>query len=357
MIQVNKNVLFVSMSDKANGAENVLLMAAKVIRAPMIFLQKVKNGGLKFSQDQQLTYVTDKSMLAGFWGLAKSLKSYRKGFIIISTHPYLSAYLGFLKRIGYLKSQLIVRECTSVFTRYSGFKRWTYQVAYRFGYPGASLIVCQTALMRNQFLKHVSFIQPQKVIIQENPIDMEQAIIKANQPLNDIDAGSDFICAAGRLIPEKGFSVLIKAFSCIIKQYPDLNLLLFGEGPEKQLLTGLIKSHKLEGRVLLKGWTDNPLPYFKKARVCVVSSIKEGFPNVLLEMMALNPVVVSTLCAGGIETIPCIEKTEVNNVNALIIALKKALHKDGEHEKKTVQQYLGNRKPEVFLRTILSALQ
>ena len=356
-MQVNNNVLFVSMSDIANGAENVLLMAARVVRAPIIFLQKVKNGGLKFSQNQRLTYVTNKSMLAGFLGLAKSLKSYRKGFIIISTHPYLSAYLGFLKRIGYLKSQLIVRECTSVFTRYSGFKRWTYKIAYRLGYPGANLIVCQTALMRTQFLKHVNFIQAQKVITQENPIDIEQAIIKANKPLNDIDTDSDFICAAGRLIPEKGFSVLIKAFSCIMKQYPYLNLLLFGEGPEKPLLIGLIKTHQLEGRVLLKGWSDNPLPYFKKARVCVVSSIKEGFPNVLLEMMALNPVVVSTLCAGGIETIPCIEKTEANNVDALVVALKKALHKDGEPEKKSIQQYLRNRKPEVFVRTILSALQ
>ncbi len=351
-----KNVLFISMSDRANGAENVLVMAAKAINAPIIFLQKTKNTRFTFAPDQQPVYVTERSMLAGFWGLLKLIKAYRKDFIIISTHSYLSAYLGFLKRIGYIKSRLIFRECTSVFTRYSGLKRWSYQLAYRIGYPAANLIVCQTALMQNQFRKQISFIPAARVIVQENPIDIEQAIIKAEKPLHDDDTCSDFICAAGRLIPEKGFIVLINAFNCIKEQYPDLNLLLFGEGPEKKRLSAVIKEHNLQGRVFLKGWTDNPLPYFKKARVCVVSSIKEGFPNVLLEMMALNPSVVSTLCAGGIEAIPSIETTEVNNVAALMAAVRKALHKNGEPGKKLMHQYLCTRKPEAFIRSILSAL-
>ncbi|MDP9080746.1 MAG: glycosyltransferase [Bacteroidota bacterium] len=352
----NKNVIFISMSDRANGAENVLVMAAKAINAPIIFLQKTKNTRFTFTPDQLPVYVTERSMLAGFLGLIKSIKPYRKDFIIISTHSYLNAYLGFLKRIGYLKSQLIFRECTSVFTRYTGLKRWSYRLAYRIGYPAANLIVCQTALMQTQFRKQITFIPAARVIVQENPVDIEQTLVKAEKPLHDTDTYSDFICAAGRLIPEKGFSVLINAFIYLKRQYPDLNLLLFGEGPEEKILTDLIKAHNLEGRVLLKGWTDNPMPYFKKARVCVVSSLKEGFPNVLLEMMALNPVVVSTLCAGGIAAIPCIETTEVNNVNTLVAALKKALHKNGEPGRNTIQQYLYSRKPEVFIRAILSAL-
>lgn len=356
MMTDNKNVLFISMSDRANGAENVLVMAAKAINAPIIFLQKTKSTRFSFAPDQQPLYVTEKSMLAGFLGLIKLIKAYRKDFVIISTHSYLNAYLGFLKRIGYIKSQLIFRECTSVFTRYSGLKRWSYQLAYRIGYPAANLIVCQTALMQNQFRKQITFIPAARVIVQENPVDIEQAIIKAAKPLPDTDTCSDFICAAGRLIPEKGFSVLINAFNCIKLQYPDLNLLLFGDGPEKKKLTELIKTHNLQGRVLLKGWTDNPLPYFKKARVCVVSSIKEGFPNVLLEMMALNPIVVSTLCAGGIEAIPYIEKIGVNDVDVMVAALKKALHKNGEPGKKPIQQYLSARKPEVFIGSILRAI-
>ena len=352
----NNNVLFVSMSDVANGAENVMAMAARATNAPLIFLQKIKKNGLSLAADQQRVYVTDKSMAAGFWGLIKSIKPYRKGFIIISTHSYLSAYLGVLKRIGYLKSQLIFRECTSVFKRYSGLKKWSYKVAYNLGYPAANLIVCQTALMRQQFIDEIKFIPPAKVIVQSNPIDLEKALIKAERPVNDPDTISDFICSAGRLIPEKGFDILIKAFNCIKDQYPDLNLLIFGDGPEKKKLAALVKAYNLQGRILLKGWIDNPLPYFKKARACVVSSLKEGFPNVLLEMMAVNPIVVSTLCAGGIEAITFIETVKVDDVKALAAAIKKALHKNTAPAKKLADLYLSNRMPDVFIRSVLSAL-
>src|ERR1700754_1350569 len=152
MSEVKQNMVFISMSDEANGAENVLLMAATATGAPLLFLKKAKTGGLRIPAGQVSQYVSSKSMLMGFLGLIRLLKPYRKGFIIMSTHPYLNAYLGFLKRIGYLKSQLIVRECTSVFTRFTGLKKWSYQLAYRLGYPGVSLVVCQTALMRNQFI-------------------------------------------------------------------------------------------------------------------------------------------------------------------------------------------------------------
>jgi glycosyltransferase involved in cell wall biosynthesis len=353
MPAINQHVLFISMTDEANGAENVLLMAARAIGAPIMFLKKVKTGGLHIPAGQPSQYVTCKSMLAGFLGLMSSLKPYRKDFIIMSTHPYLNAYLGFLKRIGYLKSQLIVRECTSVFTRYAGFKKLSYLLAYQLGYPGVNFVVCQTSLMRYQFLQHVNFIPAQKVIVQENPVNLEQILTKAKSPLNDPDTDTDFICAAGRLIPEKGFSVLIHAFSCIEKQYPDLKLLILGEGPDRHSLISLIETLGLTNRVILKGRIDNPMPYFKKARVCVVSSVKEGFPNVLLEMMTMNQSVISTLCAGGIETIPGILTTRANSINELVLTIKEALCKDTDSKSEIIRQYLYNRTPEIFINSLL----
>jgi glycosyltransferase involved in cell wall biosynthesis len=357
MVDVNKKILFVSMSDMANGAENVLFMAARASGSPVVFLKKVSKGGLYIPAGQDAQYVTDKSMLKGFWGLTGSLKPYREGAVIMSTHPYLNAYLGFLKRIGYLRSQLIVRECTSVFTRYSGPKKWTYQFAYYLGYPAADLIICQTSLMRNQFLENTSYLMPEKVIVQENPVDLEQILEKSEAHIDGPDAEADFICAAGRLIPEKGFSILISAFKCIKDEYPDLKLLIFGDGPEKDALSRLIESYGLSNRVMLKGQTENPMPYFKRARVCVVSSVKEGFPNVLLEMMALNKVVVSTLCAGGIEAIPDILKAEVNSTKSLVSALKTALCKEYDPQKKSVREYLQNRNPAAFIGAVLKSLQ
>jgi glycosyltransferase involved in cell wall biosynthesis len=211
--------------------------------------------------------------------------------------------------------------------------------------------------MKKSFLENVTFVQPHKVIVQENPVCLDQVLIKAKSPLNDHDLNSDFICAAGRLIPEKGFSILIKAFSQIENQCPNLNLLIFGEGPEKIFLTRLIETLGLTNRVILKGWTSNPMPYFKHAKVCVVSSVREGFPNVLLEMMSVNPLVVSTLCAGGIETLPGILTSDVNNATELANTIKTALNKTLIPKEDVMQRYLQNRNPEAFIGSMLRSLQ
>ena len=351
-----KNVLFVSMTNAASGAENVLFMAASAIGAPMMFAKKVKSGGLDIPSEQSSYYASSNSLFVGFFKLIKLLKPYRKGFILISTHPYLNAYLGFLKRVGYIKSQLIVRECTSVFTRFTGLKKLSYKLAYYLGYPAVNLVVCQTSLMRSQFLQHINFIPNQKIIVQENPINLKLINTKAKLLLNDPDTTGDFICAAGRLIPEKGFSVLIHAFSCIEKQYPTLKLLILGEGGKRGELIRLIETLELTDRVILKGRIDNPIPYFKRAKICVVSSIKEGFPNVLLEMMSVNPSVVATLCAGGIEAIPGVLKVKPDSVNELVIGIREAFDKSIESSSSVIKQYLHNRTPEIFINTLLKSL-
>ncbi|WP_161964387.1 glycosyltransferase [Mucilaginibacter endophyticus] len=348
-------LLFVSITDQANGAENILLQAASASNAGLLFLKKADSGGLSIPDDLQAEYVSTGSILSGFSGLIKSLSPYRTDHIVFSTHPYLNAYLGFLKRIGYLKSKLIVRECSSVLTRYSGIKKWSYKVAYWFGYPGVNLVVCQTTNMRDTFVEHLPYIDKDRVIIQKNPIDIEQNLIKAKVALPAADAKAEFICAAGRLIPEKGFDILIMAFDEIKAARPNLKLFIFGEGPEQSTLENLIGELKLTDRVILKGWVANPMPYFKQAKACVVSSIKEGFPNVLLQMMILNPVVISTNCAGGIDEIPGIYLAEADNVNSLTTAINTALNTK-KHNKDLIMQYVEDRTPEVFIKSILNAL-
>lgn len=355
MPKMKPKLLFVSITNKANGAENILLQAARASNASLLFLKKVESGGLNIPIDQQVEYVSNGSILSGFSRLIKSLSPYRTDHIIFSTHPYLNAFLGFLKRIGYLKSKLIVRECSSVLTRYSGLKKLSYQIAYWLGYPGVNLVVCQTNSMRDSFVQHLPYIDKRRVIIQKNPIDIEQNLIKAEEALPAADATAEFICAAGRLIPEKGFDILIMAFDEIKASQPHLQLLIFGEGPEQASLQKLISELKLEGRVVLKGWIANPMPYFKHAKACVISSIKEGFPNVLLQMMILNPVVISTNCAGGIDEIPGIYLAEADNVNSLTTTVNTALSTNSNH-KDLIMQYVEDRTPEIFIKSILNAL-
>lgn len=349
-------MLFVSMSNEANGAENVLAMLAEVSNSQIVFLKKVKVRGLDLRQPSKVSFVTEKSMLAGFGGFINFIKPYRNDYIIVSTHAYLNAYLGVLKRIGFIKSTLVVRECTSIFLSNSGIKRWSYWLSYALAYPAVDMVICQTAGMREQLLANLPFLSLQKVVVLNNPLEYDRAITLSKSDPRDSLISQDYICAAGRLIPEKGFSLLIVAFSKVMKIYPHLKLLILGEGPEREFLERLIKIYGLHNHVILKGWVSNPFPYFKMAKACVLSSLNEGFPNVLLQMMVVNPVVVATVCADGINDIPGIYKAEVNDANALAEALKLALANNGNRKNMSVNSYVENRAPEAYIDSILQHL-
>lgn len=347
-------LVFISLTNSMGGAENVLHMLAKLDYSKVIFLKQRFSSVLPASSFQA-TYLTRRSLFIGFLKLLFEVYRFRKGYIFFSTHPYLNAYLGFLKRLGFIRSAVIVRECSSVFNRYSGLKRFSYKLAYRLGYPSVNLVICQTELMRAELLYSNSFIAENKVIVRENPLDFEGIQLRSQERLRD-DLNGSYICAAGRLIPIKGFDILIQAFSKISLNNRDIKLVILGDGPEKVRLSRLIKDLDLDGHVILAGYVDNPVPYFKNAKVCVVSSIKEGFPNVLLEMMAVNRSVVSTLCAGEIENIASIVKVKPNDAEGLAIAIRSALIEDFKSFPGNSSDFLKGRTPDVFLKAVLHEL-
>ncbi len=346
----------ISLTDQSNGAENVLLKLAIVVKGNLIFLKKSRQFGLNIPKNLMHKYLTNQSIFLGMLKLIPLLRRFKANEIVLSTHPYLNAYLGFLKRIGLLRSQLIVRECTSVFTRFKGFKKKAYLIIYKLGYPAVDLVICQTEIMRKQLLQYNSFINPNRVSVQPNPVDCEQLFTLGKEENLGCKVSESFVCTAGRLIPEKGFDILIKAFKRIHLIYPELKLYIYGEGNEKLALTQLIADCNLQEVVFLKGYIANPAPYFKRAELCVVSSINEGFPNVLLEMMALNPRVVSTLCAGGIHSIPNIHTVEVGQVEALAEAIQNTLAQPKISQENIHLEYLKQRNPTNFAQSILRAL-
>jgi len=163
------------------------------------------------------------------------------------------------------------------------------------------------------------------------------------------------IVSAGRLIREKGFDILISAFAEIIKEIPSLNLMILGEGSERKKLEKLINELDIKDKVILKGHVKNVYPYFKLANVCVVSSIREGFPNVLLQMMSQNDKVVSTDCAGGILEIQGVFVVAPDNVKELVGGIKKALNYSSEN-RALFDKELQNRSIDSFIQKIESLL-
>jgi len=118
--------------------------------------------------------------------------------------------------------------------------------------------------------------------------------------------------AAGRLSPEKGFSILIDAAAKVLASpgapqptanSPRIGFILFGDGPLRETLAQRIAARGLETRFVLAGFRPDLDRYLPHLDLFVQSSFTEGLPNVILEAQAAGVPVVATSVGGTPEVI------------------------------------------------------
>lgn len=110
--------------------------------------------------------------------------------------------------------------------------------------------------------------------------------------------GRVLLAAAGRLVPQKDFETLLRAFAIAVRQAP-LQLVIMGEGPLRSRLSELVDHYGLTDTVSLPGFVENPFAVLRRSRVFVSSSRFEGFGIAIVEAMALGVPVVATDCFSG----------------------------------------------------------
>lgn len=111
-------------------------------------------------------------------------------------------------------------------------------------------------------------------------------------------ASGTLIGAMGRLAPEKGFDLLIRAVARLLDEGRDLSLWIAGDGAERENLQTLIEHLGCGERIRLLGHVAQTTDFFEALDVFALSSLREGLPNVLLEAMALATPVLATRIAG-----------------------------------------------------------
>lgn len=111
------------------------------------------------------------------------------------------------------------------------------------------------------------------------------------------------ILCVGELLPNKNQKIAIQAMEKIVKKYPETQLLIAGNGPEKENLEKLIRSLKLEKNIKMLGYVTNLQEYQKIADIAVSCSKREGLPLNIVEAMLSGTPVVASLNRGHRELI------------------------------------------------------
>lgn len=178
---------------------------------------------------------------------------------------------------------------------------------------GAKLAIVLSAIVAKRASKAIAVSQgigrdlaargftADRIAVINNPLPTQLTAEATHYPWQDqLAAMGDgpLIVSAGRLVPVKDHATLIAAFAMLRARRP-ARLVIFGEGPLEPDLRRQAERLGVAGSVLLPGYVNDPAACYRQADLFALSSVSEGFGNVLIEAMAQGVPVVSTDAPHG----------------------------------------------------------
>ena len=195
-----------------------------------------------------------------------------------------------------------------------------------FLYHFADGVIVQTKHNQDYFSHRIQ----KKSCIIYNPVDLkEDAGLALRSPKEKT------IVSVARLMPQKNQELLLDAFGKIQATFPEYRLVIYGDGPHREVLEGKIRQMGLEDRVKLPGTFRNIHKMIASSELFVLSSNYEGMPNALIEAMCLGLPVISTKVSGATDLIRHGENgllVDVGDVDGLAQAMQELLLDEKKRE-------------------------
>lgn len=223
---------------------------------------------------------------------------------IIHTHDYKGNLLGALATAGlgvhHIASARGYTERTLALRLYKSIDLITLRFVPQ--------IVTVSDHVRRQLI--TAGLPPDRIVTIYNAIDVASfASLVANGNLAPwrrelgLSASNFLVTIVGRLTPEKGHADFLQAASEIYRAIPESRFLVVGGGPLATDLQSQARSLGLGGIALFLGYLEDVANVMAVSDVIVISSRREGLPNVLLEALSLGKPVVATEVGGIPEVI------------------------------------------------------
>ena len=235
--------------------------------------------------------------------------------------------------IAHVKTRVIVCQhnaLSSEKVRDNDFQFWILPYLYKIFLRFADDIVCVSKGVADD-LARCTGLARERIKVIYNPVVFRDFDARMNETIEhpwlshkDIPV----ILGVGRFVEQKDFALLLSAFAKVAVKRP-LRLMLLGDGPLRSDLETQAQKLGITDRIAFLGYHKNPLPFIRHASVLVMSSLYEGFGNVLVEGLACGTQTVSTDCTYGPSEIldhgtygPL---TPVGDIDAMASAIEHAL--------------------------------
>ena len=249
--------------------------------------------------------------------------------VVISGMFHLNFLVLLLRPMFPWSTRVVVRQNGAVSASLKFDKLPAYnRVLYRSLYRHADRIICQSEAMADDLSGELG-IAVNRLIVLRNPVDVDaMRSVNGHAPGRWTGTGPHLL-AVGRLSPEKGFDMLLRALANVRRHFPSTDLAIAGSGPEEARLRSLSCELGLESAVRFAGYVDRPSDWFAGAAAFVLSSRHEGMPNALLEAGAAGLPIVALPAAGGLgemlRGLPGVWIAAEISTNALAASLIEAL--------------------------------
>jgi len=184
---------------------------------------------------------------------------------------------------------------TRLIIRISGTPKLNFwrRIAWSFLSNNIYLVTCPTQSTLDKLVNQRVFPKNKLKLLYDPILNIKSINAKKFERLDDKLKGIEFILGIGRLTKQKNFSLLISSFKEILRKYPDLKLIILGDGEERYKLNQLVKKLSLEEKIYLEGYKKNIFNYVHNCECYISSSLYEDPGFTLIEAGFLNKTVIA----------------------------------------------------------------
>jgi glycosyltransferase involved in cell wall biosynthesis len=277
-------------------------LAARGVRVAIVVLRD--EGPLRGFVDPavRINVVDERRIRYAFPLLRRTLRSLAPEIVLSSGVPSLNLLTLLAARTlpRQARPKLVLRE-NSVPSMARHDPSRSNRIAYRLLrrlYRFADRIITLTDGAREDLIRLFSVPGTMVSVMRTNAVLSPAIVDRLSRWDGETGRESGLIIWVGRLSAEKDAHTMLRAVA-MLSANRRWRLVIIGDGPERTALEAFCRNKRIAGRVTFTGYVADPITWMMRANVLVLSSLYEGFGNVLIEALACGTSVVCTDCPYG----------------------------------------------------------